>query len=450
MPTLPQELIDTIVNHLSNDRKTLQSLSVTAPIFQYSSRRILFRSIKINCRFSKQKLERFSNLLISSSSSVGTYIQELELNDGEMSRRKPAKSLSIILPNFLECLPNLQSLSIIGFGWSSSTTEEEYTVLSKSNSPISLRKLSLNHFTIENSDLRSQVYQLLDFCSIFGTIDEFTVKQIWTPNTRLISSSYELIKGCINEALGRRPDLLERFQVSSLDLDADHDIWTNLFDPQTDHVSTIRVDPDYINSTTILDFVRNTTSSLRSLSIHPSTLAEVSAAKALIAHSAKSLIWLKLSIIDGYDAELDDDVQLADYIFDLTECKSMKTLQFEVGASSPSTYYGMRETLRILSKQPTTSLRTIALQITISIDIWDNVSNDDIFEYVFTMGWEQIDTILTSENFATLEKVIVDVSNMPLYWDRTAEQEEPVFLKMFEDSMREKLKLNLMIDIRSE
>ncbi|KAL4242964.1 hypothetical protein ABKN59_011172 [Abortiporus biennis] len=218
MTNLPQELIDNVVDHLYNDKKSLQSCSLTARTFHHPSYRALFRSVKVQFgTFHDRKVKEFSDLL-ASPSFMAEYIQELEFSDATGSCIPTTISLSYELMKTLAHLPNIQSLTLAGFGWS---YPEKY--FASTNPRISLRKLSLRHFTIICSDVYSQFEQLLHFCTMFGTIGEFSVDQIWSSMGRLHGTiTYDTIRQWVDEALQANPTFLKRFQVVSLHIGAEH------------------------------------------------------------------------------------------------------------------------------------------------------------------------------------------------------------------------------------
>ncbi|KAI0792425.1 hypothetical protein C8Q75DRAFT_752792 [Abortiporus biennis] len=437
MPRLPQELIDTIVYYLYDDKESIKQCSITGRSFLYSSRRILFHSIKVNCFHSNKRAEKFLKFL-TSSPSIGKNIKKLQLSDGHLPRRRELPmSLSNILFRIFSNLPNIHSFELIGFGWSSEDEKIDWT---QCRHPISLRELSIEQFTIAQSDNEGshevQFDELLDFFSIFGTIDKLTVKHIWTPGGRLEAISYETIKQWIDD-----PCLLERLQVSSLHLDADQQKWTSVTsDQRRFRVYTYPVDPDYINAIPILELIRRT-SSPKSLALHPSTVTEAFAAKALIADSIKTLTSFSLEIVDIYDAQW-FDVQsvsrpsLDHYVFDLSKCQKLNTLRFKVGANYLETHMGMCETLRTISNSSTpSSIRSITIQVTVTLSDgdWRTVTHEDLSTCVHSIQWKDIDAILTSRNFESLENVVVDLSNIALLSDRSRGASD--FLTMLKEDL---------------
>ncbi|KAL4246700.1 hypothetical protein ABKN59_009029 [Abortiporus biennis] len=358
MPRLPQELIDTIVYYLYDDKESIKQCSITGRSFLYSSRRILFHSIK--------NIKKLHNILFRIFSN----------------------------------LPNIHSFELIGFGWSSEDEKIDWT---QCRHPISLRELSIEQFTIAQSDNEGshevQFDELLDFFSIFGTIDKLTVKHIWTPGGRLEAISYETIKQWIDD-----PCLLERLQVSSLHLDADQQKWTSVTsDQRRFRVYTYPVDPDYINAITILELIRQ--------------------------------------IVDIYDAQW-FDVQsvsrpsLDHYVFDLSKCQKLNALRFKVGANYLATHMGMCETLRTISNSSTpSSIRSITIQVTVTLSDgdWRTVTHEDLSTCVHSIQWKDIDAILTSRNFESLENVVVDLSNIALLSDRSRGASD--FLTMLKEDL---------------
>ncbi|KAI0792421.1 hypothetical protein C8Q75DRAFT_599105 [Abortiporus biennis] len=278
----PQELIDKVVDHLRDDKESLLSCSLIARSFQHSSRKGLFHKIKVKSWDDTQRLQDFTKFL-SSKPPIAKYIQELELNGGMITRLETTMSMGTLC-SILANVPNVHSLSLIGFGWSSSG--EHAASPNDAFPPLSLRKLSINYFTIQCSEIDSQFQQLLALCSLFGTVGEFTVDQLWASGGRLDEPTYETIREWIEQAKQRDPSLVEKFQVSSLEVNA-----------------------DYINASFIMELIRNT-SSPEHLSLHPSTIVEASTARALIAHSIPSLISLILNVT--YEYEEADQAQLSE------------------------------------------------------------------------------------------------------------------------------------------
>ncbi|KAK0479551.1 hypothetical protein IW261DRAFT_1564200 [Armillaria novae-zelandiae] len=100
---LPNELLDTIIEECRDDKETLMSCSLVNRVLRWSSQKRLFATITLSGSHYDATPYPFLLRLISSSSQIASYVKNLRIHDSDKE----------IIPQILEQLPNIESLSII-------------------------------------------------------------------------------------------------------------------------------------------------------------------------------------------------------------------------------------------------------------------------------------------------------------------------------------------------
>ncbi|KAK0436507.1 hypothetical protein EV421DRAFT_1109599 [Armillaria borealis] len=100
---LPNELLDTIIEECRDDKKTLMSCSCVNRVLRWSSQKHLFATITLSG--SHCYTTPYPDLLhlVSSSSQIVSHVKRLHIHDSDKE----------IIPQILEQLPNIESLSIL-------------------------------------------------------------------------------------------------------------------------------------------------------------------------------------------------------------------------------------------------------------------------------------------------------------------------------------------------
>ncbi|KAK0209284.1 hypothetical protein DFS33DRAFT_523609 [Desarmillaria ectypa] len=103
---LPNELLDAIIEECRDDRKTLMTCSLVNRVLQWSSQKRLFAEITLSgsyCYATHAAPYSYLLRLVSSSSQIASYVKSLRIHDSDKE----------IIPQILEQLPNIESLSIL-------------------------------------------------------------------------------------------------------------------------------------------------------------------------------------------------------------------------------------------------------------------------------------------------------------------------------------------------
>ncbi len=100
---LPNELLDIIIEECRDDRETLMSCSLVNRALRWSSQKRLFATITLSGSHCYTTPYPFLLRLFSSSSQIASYVKSLRIHDSDKE----------IIPQILEQLPNIESLSII-------------------------------------------------------------------------------------------------------------------------------------------------------------------------------------------------------------------------------------------------------------------------------------------------------------------------------------------------
>ena len=112
MPSLPQELIDVIINQV-DDHKTLKACSLVASSFVCPSQKLLFLTVDLDNAPRKKAYARFLRLLILNP-LLGTYVRSLRLGDDSedfgFSRSWIIHAKS--LPQLFQLIPRLEIFSL--------------------------------------------------------------------------------------------------------------------------------------------------------------------------------------------------------------------------------------------------------------------------------------------------------------------------------------------------
>ncbi|KAK0450568.1 uncharacterized protein EV420DRAFT_740519 [Desarmillaria tabescens] len=102
---LPNELLDAIIEECRNDRQTLMACSLANRALRWSSQKRLFAEITLSgshCYATHAAPYPSLLRLVSSSSQIASYVKSLRIHDSDKE----------IIPQILEQLPNIESLSI--------------------------------------------------------------------------------------------------------------------------------------------------------------------------------------------------------------------------------------------------------------------------------------------------------------------------------------------------
>ncbi|KAK0234276.1 hypothetical protein IW262DRAFT_1452824 [Armillaria fumosa] len=100
---LPNELLDTIIEECRDDKETLMSCSLVNRVLRWSSQKRLFVTITLSGSHCDTTPYPYLLRLFSSSSQITSYVKNLHIHNSDRE----------IIPQILEQLPNIESLSII-------------------------------------------------------------------------------------------------------------------------------------------------------------------------------------------------------------------------------------------------------------------------------------------------------------------------------------------------
>lgn len=110
---LPMELIDSIMEFLTGDKKSLSSCSVVCHLWSESSRRVLFRTITYRVPYWKSEAFRMDNFCTFFHTAPGLAALVRELHISGNSITFPVFCLCHALLTLLIAFPNLQHLFVI-------------------------------------------------------------------------------------------------------------------------------------------------------------------------------------------------------------------------------------------------------------------------------------------------------------------------------------------------
>ncbi|KAL4245541.1 hypothetical protein ABKN59_010504 [Abortiporus biennis] len=285
--TLPQELIDNVIDHLHFDKTTLRSCVLVSRQWVTSSRIHLFRELTI-------KSDSFSSTgslaLLEQTSTFSTYTRHLTLaglDNGlpflyHLRPSLPAPILGAILSQ----MPNVKSLTLqyLSFG--------EQTDSVKELSPIKQKRdlISLRLENIGTDD--EQAKDLLDILDFFGT-----VKNVSVTDMMLNSESW---KGSILDGHGGNKNLhIMSLSIGEQPSSFDHVGILKTFSwlPNVRSVQSLSLICGGHNETIALGRLISTTGdSLKNLDLHSlSSLSSVSWSGALSIHTLTKLESISLS-----------------------------------------------------------------------------------------------------------------------------------------------------------
>ncbi|KAI0792091.1 hypothetical protein C8Q75DRAFT_805134 [Abortiporus biennis] len=296
--TLPQELIDNVIDHLHFDKTTLRSCVLVSRQWVTSSRIHLFRELTI-------KSDSFSSTgslaLLEQTSTFSTYTRHLTLaglDNGlpflyHLRPSLPAPILGAILSQ----MPNVKSLTLqyLSFG--------EQTDSVKELSPIKQKRdlISLRLENIGTDD--EQAKDLLDILDFFGT-----VKNVSVTDMMLNSESW---KGSILDGHGGNKNLhIMSLSIGEQPSSFDHVGILKTFSwlPNVRSVQSLSLICGGHNETIALGRLISTTGdSLKNLDLHSlSSLSSVSWSGALSIHTLTKLesISLSCTMLSVFDVDI--------------------------------------------------------------------------------------------------------------------------------------------------
>ncbi|TCD64220.1 hypothetical protein EIP91_004355 [Steccherinum ochraceum] len=184
---VPQELVDMVLDHLHEDKRTLKACTLVSPSWLDTSRHHLFYDLTVPVSEDTKSFDAFTDFLINTP-LIATYIRDLRLRHGSTSLEPFAfftavpKSQTRIGPDHLACilanLPRLQALLLDSVCIGGSELHGRYQHYPTTTRSFRLDSLALTNVRIEQSDYVGK--HLSDLFMLFSRVQELKLRNLST------------------------------------------------------------------------------------------------------------------------------------------------------------------------------------------------------------------------------------------------------------------------------